>query len=174
MSHSQVLIAPVTEHNAAPAAGFLTEWVLDDGANARGYLADHTSDDGASLIAMGNDRVIGIVCTLWESNYAEFRERGIPLVHQLCVAEPFRQKGIATRLMDAMEGLALDRGFTMLGITVGLFDAYGPAQRLYARRGYLPDGRGACRGQQPLPQGACVTMDDDLILWLTKDLTPGW
>jgi hypothetical protein len=75
-------------------------------------------------------------------------------------------------LMDAAENMTRRRGAAELGITVGLFDDYGPAQRLYARRGYLPDGRGACRGQQPLSRGTRVTMDDDLILWLTKDVRP--
>jgi hypothetical protein len=32
------------------------------------------------------------------------------------------------------------------------------------------DGRGACQGQRPLRKGVLVTMDDDLIIWLTKDL----
>jgi hypothetical protein len=44
------------------------------------------------------------------------------------------------------------------------------AQRLYGRRGYIPDGLGACRGQRPLNKGMQVTMDDDLIIWPTKDL----
>jgi hypothetical protein len=47
-----------------------------------------------------------------------------------------------------------------------------PAQRMYALRGYVPDGRGACRGHQPLSKGARVIMDDDLIIWLTKQLHP--
>jgi hypothetical protein len=47
---------------------------------------------------------------------------------------------------------------------------WGPAQRLYGRRGYIPDGRGACLGQRPLSKGMQVTMDDNLIIWLTKDL----
>jgi hypothetical protein len=63
-----------------------------------------------------------------------------------------------------------DRGIATLGITVGLFDEYGPAQRLYGRRGYVPRWRGACLGQRPLSKGMQVTMDDDLIIWLTKDL----
>jgi GNAT superfamily N-acetyltransferase len=99
-----------------------------------------------------------------------FRSRGIPLVHQIIVAEPFRRRGVATALMDAAEQLARDRGVATLGITVGLFDEYGPAQRLYARRGYVPDGRGACQGQRPLSEGVRVTMNHDLIMWLTKDL----
>ena len=134
------------------------------------YLADHAEPDGASLIAMGGADVIGYVAIVWESNYGGFRSRGIPLVHQIAVAGPVRRRGVATLLMDAAEKLARDRGIATLGITVGLFDEYGPAQRLYGRRGYVPDGRGACQGQRPLRKGMQVTMDDDLIIWLTKDL----
>jgi len=68
--------------------------------------------------------------------------------------------------------LARDRGIATLGITVGLSGEYGPAQWL-RRRGYVPDGRGACQGQRPLRKGMLVTVDDDLIIWLTKDLA-GW
>jgi len=107
---------------------------------------------------------------LWESNFDGFRDPGIPLVHQLAVAGPFRRQGVATVLMDAAEQLAGERGVTTLGITVGLFDEYGPAQRLYGQRGYVPDGRGVCRAQRPLGKGMQVTMDDDLIMWLTKEL----
>ena len=86
------------------------------------------------------------------------------------MSEPWRRRGIATLLMDAAEHLARDRGIATLGITVGLFDEYGPAQRMYGQRGYVPDGRGACRGQRPLSKDMQVSMDHDLIIWLTKDL----
>ncbi len=72
--------------------------------------------------------------------------------------------------MEAAEDLSRGRGIATLGITVGLFDKYGPAQRLYAQPGYVPDGRGACRGPVPLSDGARVIIDDDLIIWLTKEL----
>jgi len=71
--------------------------------------------------------------------------------------------------MDAAEQLIATRA-TQAGITVGLFAEYGPAQRLYAKRGYVPDGRGACQGLRPLTPGETVTVDHDLILWLTKAL----
>lgn len=172
MEEITALIEPVCANNYAAAVRFLAGWVCDDEADARKHLADHGGEDGASLAAVQGQRVIGIALILWVSNYAGFAERGIPLVHQLTVAGPFRRRGVAMQLMDAAEDLARGRGAAELGITVGLFDAYGPAQRLYARRGYLPDGRGACRGQQPLSRGTQVTMDDDPILWLTKDLHP--
>jgi hypothetical protein len=62
--------------------------------------------------------------------------------------------------MDAAKQPARNRGIATLGITVGLFDEYGLAQRLYGRRGYIPDGRGTCRGQRPLSKGMQVNMDD--------------
>ena len=149
-----IAIQPVDEGNPQPAVRFLIEWVSDGEAEARRYLADHGEPDGASLIATRGPDVIGYVSMVRESGYAGFRSRGIPLVHQIAVAGPFRQQGVATLLMDAAEQLARDRGIVTLGITVGLFDEYGPAQRLYGRRGYIPDGRGACRGQRPLSR-AC-------------------
>jgi GNAT superfamily N-acetyltransferase len=152
------------------AIRFLSEWVTSGEAEARSYLADHSEPEGASLIAVRGPDVLGYVAIVWESNYEGFRSQGIPLLHQISVAEAYRRQGVATRLMDAAEGLARDRGFTALGITVGLFDEYGPAQRMYARRGYVPDGRGACRGKRPLRIGEQVTVDHDLIMWLTKEL----
>jgi hypothetical protein len=39
------------------------------------------------------------------------------------------------------------------------------------RQGFVPEGRGVCRGQQPVVVGATEIVDHDLILWLIKDLT---
>ena len=66
-----------------------------------------------------------------ESGHAGFRRRGIPLVHQVAVAGPFRRRGRAILLMDAAGQLARDPGIATPTITVGLFDEYGPAQRPY-------------------------------------------
>jgi GNAT superfamily N-acetyltransferase len=170
MENLPVVIEPVGDDNYQAAVQFLAGWVSDGEAGAHAHLTDHSGDEGASLVAVRGRQVIGIVSILWVSNYAAFAERRIPLVHQLAVAGPFRRQGVGMRLMQAAEDLARDRGATELGVTVGLFDAYGPAQRLYARRGYLPDGRGACRGQRPLRKGMQVIIDDDLIIWLTTDL----
>jgi GNAT superfamily N-acetyltransferase len=170
VSVPQVVIEPVGEVNFELAVQFLIGWVSDGEADARQHLADHSGADGASLVALHDHQAIGIVTILWEPDYAGFRDRGIPLVHQIAVAGPYRRQGVATLLMGAAEDLARSRGIAALGITVGLFDEYGPAQRLYALRGYVPDGRGACRGPRPLRQGTPVTMDHDLIFWLAKTL----
>jgi GNAT superfamily N-acetyltransferase len=165
-----IAVQPVDDGNSESAVRFLIEWASDGEADARRYLADHAEPDGTSLIATRGPDIIGYAAIVWESNYSGFRSRGIPLVHQIAVAGPFRRQGVATLLMDAAEQLVRRRGIVTLGITVGLFDEYGPAQRLYGRRGNIPDGRGACRGQEPLRKRMEVTVDDDLIIWLTKDL----
>ena len=165
-----IAVQPVGEGNSGSARRFVIEWVSDGEAEARTYLADHAEPDGASLIATHGAGLMGYVAIVWRPSYPGFRSRGIPLVHQIAVAEPARRQGAATLLMGAAEQLARDRGIDTPGITVGLFDEYGPAQRLDGRRGSIPGGRGACRGQRPLSKGTRVTMDDDLIIWLTKDL----
>jgi len=162
-----IAVQPVAKGNSESAIRFLIEWVSDGEAEAWSYLAGHAEPEGASLVAVHGPDVVGYVAIVWESNYAGFRSRSIPLVHQVAVAGPFRRRGVATLLMDAAEQLARDRGIATLGITVGLFEEYGPAQRLYGRRGYVPDGRGACQGQRPLRKGVLVTMDDNLFIWLT-------
>ena len=55
-----------------------------------------------------------------------------------------------------------------VGIGVGLYTDYGTAQRMYARRGYIPDGRGVCYDTQPVRPGQAVPVDDSLVLFFTK------
>ncbi len=138
-------------------------------ADARTHFADHKEGQADTFLALVVDTLAGYLTLRWQSNNPQFRQHNIPLIHHLAVFPAFQRQGIATRLMEAAEQLIATRA-TTAGITVGLFAPYGPAQRLYARRGYVPDGRGVCQGQRPLAEGETVTVDHDLILWLTKDL----
>ena len=55
-------------------------------------------------------------------------------------------------------------------IGVGLHAGYGSAQRMYVKRGYIPDGSGVWyRDQICTPYGDCCN-DDDLVLYLSKEL----
>ena len=51
---------------------------------------------------------------------------------------------------------------------MGLYKDYGPAQKLYSKLGYSPDGNGITYKGQPAIAGQSYVLDDDLILWLTK------
>ncbi|MNJ05092.1 hypothetical protein D3C73_1662000 [compost metagenome] len=51
---------------------------------------------------------------------------------------------------------------------MGLYYDYGNAQRLYAKRGYIPDGQGIISEGNQVEPGSSVFVGDDLALWLIK------
>jgi hypothetical protein len=88
----------------------------------------------------------------------------------LNVLPGFRRKGLATRLLDRAEE-EISRRSSVAGIGVGLHPGYKQAQKLYVKRGYVPDGRGVTYRDRYVEEGASVVLDDDLVLHLTKRLT---
>ena len=58
----------------------------------------------------------------------------------------------------------------IVGIGVGLHPGYGSAQRLYIKRGYIPDGRGVWYRNRLVEEGMQAMFDDNLVLHLTKNL----
>ncbi len=81
----------------------------------------------------------------------------------------YRRLGVATNLLDYLERIAARRSPTV-GLGVGLYADYGAAQRIYVRRGYLPDGRGVMYANQPVSAGRTVALDDNTTLMFTKQL----
>ncbi|HBG64880.1 MAG TPA: N-acetyltransferase [Treponema sp.] len=95
--------------------------------------------------------------------------RGFPEIVDLTVFFDVHGKGIGSRLLDAAEaeaGKISGRVF----LAVGLHSGYGAAQRIYAKRGYIPDGSGVYYRGKVLEQYAPCVNDDDLLLFLSKDL----
>ncbi len=133
-------------------------------------LADQAKGQRLVLLAVDASNVFGYGSLLWASGCSPFREAGIPEINDLVVAEDHRNQGIATRLIRALEERAHAANCTKIGIGVGLYRDYGPAQRLYVRLGYVPDGNGITSGGLPVPAGGTVLVDDDLSLWLVKPL----
>jgi len=72
--------------------------------------------------------------------------------------------------MDLAEEFAA-RNSKIVGIGVGLDADYGAAQRLYVLRGFISDGRGIVWQNRFPKYGEQVTVDDDLNLYFTKDLS---
>jgi GNAT superfamily N-acetyltransferase len=159
----------LVENLAATIDLFIQQVYPGDPTEAPQHFSDHAEGQADTFLAWVDGNLAGYLTIRWQSKNPLFRRHNIPLIHHMAVFPQFQRQGIASRLMDRAEQLIATRA-RKAGITVGLFDAYGPAQRLYAKRGYVPDGRGACQGQRALKQGETVTIDHDLILWLTKDL----
>ena len=92
------------------------------------------------------------------------------------VLNRFTVLGVSPRLLPVaaitvavLEGTVGGAGF---GLAVGLHSGYGSAQRMYVKRGYVPDGTGAWyRGAQLAQYAPCVN-DDDLVLHMQKRLNP--
>ena len=71
--------------------------------------------------------------------------------------------------MDRAEAEIVKRS-DVAGIGVGLYPDYGPAQRMYILRGYVPDARGLMRDGNPVVPGTSVVIDDSVTIRLTKKL----
>lgn len=134
-----------------------------------GYLEKQFAGKRIVWVAYSNEQFAGYVTLKWESSYPYFADNFIPEIMDLNVLPDFRNEGIGSKLLDTAELLAATKT-TIIGIGVGLYGDYGPAQRLYVKRGYIPDGNGVTYRYQFLAPGSEVSLDDDLVLWFTKKL----
>jgi GNAT superfamily N-acetyltransferase len=133
----------------------------------RHYLAQQGEGRRACVVAEWSGERAGYVTLVWVSQYEPFAQQRIPEVVDLNVLPAYRRRGIGTALLDRVESIAGTRNPTV-GIGVGLYADYGAAQRMYARRGYIPDGRGLMYRARPVRPGATVRIDDDAVLMLTR------
>ncbi len=87
-----------------------------------------------------------------------------------CVLQKFQRKGIGGKLLDAAEAVAARYGDTVY-LSVGLHNGFGAAQRIYIKRGYIPDGSGIWYRDKPcVPYEDAYPIDDELVLYLSKKL----
>ncbi|PLS82570.1 MAG: GNAT family N-acetyltransferase [Chloroflexi bacterium] len=133
------------------------------------YLAEQSAGGRTVLVAWLSAAFAGYLTINWQPEYPPFQRTAIPEISDFNVLPQFRRQGIGTQLMEHAEQLVAERS-AVVGIGVGMYADYGAAQRLYVRRGYVPDGRGLFRGGSWVRPGEHVVVDDGLVLWLTKTL----
>jgi GNAT superfamily N-acetyltransferase len=138
----------------------------------RTYLTQQTADERLVLVARVSDEFAGYVTVVWETEYPPFRREGIPEIKDLNVLPSFQRRGIGSALMTEAEGAVARRSPTV-GIGVGLYSDYGAAQRMYVKRGYVPDGEGVYYGARRVLPGEELPVDDSLILFLTLSACGG-
>jgi len=119
------------------------------------------------IVARYQGKIVGFLYVQWQSEYPPFIDRGIPDIKDLRVLAEYRRKGVATALMDEAEKTVFQRS-SAVGLGVGLYSDYGPAQQMYIKRGYILDGRGLMYKEQPVKPGTTAFVDDDLLLYLVK------
>ena len=133
------------------------------------YLSEQNRKLRIVLVAFVDGTFAGYVTIQWESGYAPFKEAGIPEIKDFNVLPEYRRRRIGTALMDQAEEIISERS-SVIGIGVGLHPGYGPAQRMYVLRGYVPDARSMYYDDRQVQEGEKICVDDDLVIHFTKQL----
>ncbi len=166
-----LMVRPLETEDVQPIAAAFAAIGWDKPASQyERYLAEQQRGERVVLVAFLDDAFAGYLTIVWQSGYAPFRAAGIPEIVDFNVLPQLRRRGIGSRLMDEAEQRVAERS-TLVGIGVGMDPDYGAAQRLYVRRGYVPDGRGLSSNGRHVRWGETVTVDDGLNLHFTKDLS---
>jgi len=130
------------------------------------YFKEQESGEREVLVAEIDGAVAGYVTILPSAKHGPFAEV-YPELSDFNVFEPFQNQGIGNLLLEEAEKrVKLISDKVTLG--VGLHSGYGPAQRLYMKRGYIPDGTGVWYQNQPLEMNTTIQNNDDLVLYLSK------
>jgi GNAT superfamily N-acetyltransferase len=121
------------------------------------YVDEGLSDRRICWVATMQGRFAGYVTLVWHPECPGLAGTGTPEIQDLNVLPDYRRRGIATRA-------------NAVAIGVGLHPGYNAAQRLYVKRGYVPDGLGVTHKNRYVKEGETVPFDDELVLHFIKDL----
>lgn len=132
-------------------------------------IADHASGKAIALVAEYQGKVAGYINVYKNAVWGSFGGLGYCEIVDFGVLEKYRNLGIGSKLMDIAEEIAVQYADTVY-LGVGLHSGYGSAQRMYYKRGYMPDGKGVWYGDSIAKPYENYCNDDDLILYLSKSL----
>ena len=132
------------------------------------YFLEQECGEREVLVAEVGGALAGYITILPCAKQGPFAEI-YPELSDFNVFEPFQNQGIGNLLMEEAEKrVKLTSDKVTLG--VGLHSGYGPAQRLYIKRGYIPDGTGVWyQNHQPAMNAVCEDIGE-LVLYLSKNL----
>lgn len=131
------------------------------------YYNEQESNERLIIIAEIDGNVAGYVTLLPFAKVGPFAEMNITEVVDFNVLIKYQRKGIGNKIMDTVEKLAKEKS-NHVSLAVGLHSGYGSAQRMYVKRGYIPDGSGLWYKEKQLEPYSSCENDDDLILYLLK------
>lgn len=149
--------------------GFINQgWPGREEILARYFLEQECGEREVS-VAEVEGVVAGYITILPIAKHGPFAGMS-PELSDFNVFEPFQNQGIGNLLLEEAEKrVRLISDKVTLG--VGLHSGYGPAQRLYIKRGYIPDGTGVWyQNHQPAMNAVCEDIGE-LVLYLSKNLS---
>ena len=132
------------------------------------YFLEQECGEREVLVAEVGGALAGYITILPCAKQGPFAEI-YPELSDFNVFEPFQNQGIGNLLMEEAEKRVKPIS-DKVPLGVGLHSGYGPAQRLYVKRGYLPDGSGVWYRNHPGAMNATCEDIGDLVLYLSKDL----
>ncbi len=132
-------------------------------------LNDQAEGRATALTAVYHGEAVGYVNVYPNSVWGAFGGRGLPEIVDFGVLEKYQRHGIGSALMDIAEQIAAQYADSVY-LGVGLHAGYGSAQRMYVKRGYIPDGTGVWYQDAIAGMYTAVNNDDDLVLYLSKKL----
>ena len=132
------------------------------------YYAETKEGKRKVFIAEYDEKVAGLCTLVFDPDEGPLGSQGIPEIVDLCVFFNRHNRGIGNRLLDAAEGEAAKK-CNKVYLGVGLHSGYGAAQRIYVKRGYVPDGSGVWYMGKQLEQYANCCNDDELVLYMVKE-----
>ncbi len=164
----------VRDLREADAEAIAREEVLQGwlGASPEKYRMRLRDRDAGMAIALAADfhgNVAGYINVYPDAQTGAFGGKGLPEIVDFGVLEKFRERGVGSRLMDVAETIAARYADTVY-LGVGLHSGYGAAQRMYVKRGYIPDGSGVWYKDRVCESYTPCENDDDLVLYLSKRL----
>lgn len=133
------------------------------------YARQFTTGSIDMVIAELANEIAGFLIISWSSSYPPFAAARIPEIKDFNVLPYARRQGVGNALMNEAE-MRVARRSTIVGLGVGLYSDYGSAQRMYVRRGYIPDGAGVVLNGVSVAAGSMIRLDDDPALMFTKQL----
>lgn len=133
------------------------------------YYTQQENKEKKVIVAELNGYVSGYVTLLSNAQTGPFADKGIPEIVDFNVLIKYQKRGIGNKILDITEKLAKAES-DYVSLAVGLHSGYGSAQRMYVKRGYIPDGTGVWYyGRQLEPYVNCIN-DDELTLYFLKPL----
>jgi predicted N-acetyltransferase YhbS len=132
------------------------------------YFSQQEAGQYLVFVATNENLVAGYVLLRPHALAGPYANQSIPEIFDFNVLVKYQRMGIGSKMMDIAESFARDKANSVC-LGVGLHSGYGTAQRMYIKRGYIPDGSGVWyKDVQSEPYTPCQN-DDDLVLYLKKD-----
>lgn len=133
------------------------------------YFKEQNEGTRKLFVAEYDNTPIGYATLLPNDKCGAFADKNIPTICDFNVLEKYQGNGAGKLILDEIETEVREYSDEIC-LGVGLHSGYGPAQRIYVKRGYVPDGSGVWYKDKQLEKYTPCVNDDELVLYMSKKL----